>query len=151
MKWIGLRWDFSCIYCIIFPCHNMSIYDETRIIQQSRPASVVMWGGFSVISYTVSFSHVTDGCILLSSVLNIAHSCNHQEIRACSHKNEMHVFSANFDDYCVENICRAKARLHIFALYSSKLCSKIRTFILCEHALIGRIEWGFTVWISYQF
>ncbi len=25
--------------------------------------------------------------------------------------------------------------LKIFALYSPKLCSKIRTFILCEHAL----------------
>ncbi len=25
----------------------------------------------------------------------------------------MHDFSANFDDYCVENICRAKARLLI--------------------------------------
>ena len=24
-------------------------------------------------------------------------------IRACSHKNEMHIFSANFGDYCVEN------------------------------------------------
>ena len=61
-------------------------------------------------------------------------------IRACSHKNTTHVFSANFDDYCVENICQATACLHIFALYPPLLCSKICTFILCEHAQIVRYE-----------
>lgn len=57
------------------------------------------------------------------------------KVRACSHKNATHVFFANFAANCVKNICRATARLHIFALLSAKLRSKIRTFILCEHAL----------------
>ena len=41
-----------------------------------------------------------------------------------------HVFSANFAADCVKNPCRATARLRIFALSATKLCSKIRTHFL---------------------
>ena len=41
-----------------------------------------------------------------------------------------HVFSANFAADCVKNSCRATARLRIFALSATKLCSKIRTHFL---------------------
>ena len=41
-----------------------------------------------------------------------------------------HVFSGNFDADCVKNPWRATARLRIFALSATKLCSKI-----CVHFL----------------
>ena len=41
-----------------------------------------------------------------------------------------YVFSANFAADCVKNPCRATARLRIFALSATKLCSKIRTHFL---------------------
>ena len=41
-----------------------------------------------------------------------------------------HVFSANFAADCFKNPCRATARLRIFALSATKLCSKIRTHFL---------------------
>ena len=41
-----------------------------------------------------------------------------------------HVFSANFAADCVKNACRAPARLRIFSLSATKLCSKIRTHFL---------------------
>ena len=40
------------------------------------------------------------------------------------------VFSANFAAYCVKNTCRATARLRIFALSATKLCSKIHIHFL---------------------
>ena len=40
------------------------------------------------------------------------------------------VFSANFVAYCVKNTCRATARLRIFALSATKLCSKIHIYFL---------------------
>ena len=37
-------------------------------------------------------------------VLILDEATSSVDTRACSHKNRTHVFSANFDDYCVENI-----------------------------------------------
>ena len=39
-------------------------------------------------------------------------------------------FSANFAAYCVKNTCRTTARLRIFALSATKLCSKIHIYFL---------------------
>ena len=51
-----------------------------------------------------------------------------------------HVFSANFAADCVKNPCRATARLPIFALSATKLCSKIRTHFLWRQVLILLLE-----------
>ena len=47
-----------------------------------------------------------------------------------SSQADTRVFSANFAAYCVKNTCRAAARLRIFALSATKLCSKIHIYFL---------------------
>ena len=47
-----------------------------------------------------------------------------------SSQADTRVFSTNFAAYCVKNTCRATARLRIFALSATKLCSKIHIYFL---------------------
>ncbi len=53
-----------------------------------------------------------------------------REYKNLSSQAYAHVFSANFAADCVKNPCRATARLRIFALSATKLCSKIRAHFL---------------------
>ena len=58
------------------------------------------------------------------------HFYNRVGFKNLSSQAYAHVFSANFAADCVKNPCRATARLRIFALSATKLCSKIRTHFL---------------------
>ena len=66
----------------------------------------------------------------LSEPLSAAAESRGTALRTCLHKR-IRVFSANFAAYCVKNTCRATARLRIFPLSATKLCSKIHIFS-CE-------------------
>ena len=55
---------------------------------------------------------------------------NDSDYKNLSSQAYTRVFSANFVAYCVKNTCRATARLRIFALSATKLCSKIHIYFL---------------------
>ena len=70
------------------------------------------------------FNHLSDQMIDQFCEMAIAY-CENLSSQAYTR-----VFSANFAAHCVKNTCRATARLRIFALSATKLCSKIHIYFL---------------------
>jgi len=64
----------------------------------------------------------------LTAVLTYCEACD--TLENLSSQAYPRVFSANFAASCVKNTCRATARLRIFALPATKLCSKIHIYFL---------------------
>ncbi|MFR6587318.1 MAG: hypothetical protein ACLUSL_05765 [Ruminococcus sp.] len=64
----------------------------------------------------------------LTAVLTYCEACD--ALENLSSQAYPRVFSANFAASCVKNTCRATARLRIFTLSATKLCSKIHIYFL---------------------
>ena len=82
-----------------------------------------------------SVKRLENGRLLISIITDFLSVCKLFLCKNLSLQAYIRAFSANFAAYCVKNTCRATARLRIFALSATKLCSKIHTYFLWRQVL----------------